>query len=202
MGEPVGARVTEPVSARVAEPVRVLLVSGSTRALSSNSAALRTAQAVAPDGVLTERYDRLAELPAFNPDLDEDPLPPLVAELRARIDAAGAVLFCTPEYAGTLPGAFKNLLDWTVGGGEMYHKPVAWLNVAPEGRGDGAAAALATVLGYLGTQVIEPACVRLPLSSGAVGPDGTATDPEFRAGLGAVLLAIRQHLQPSVPTTR
>ncbi|WP_306796085.1 NAD(P)H-dependent oxidoreductase [Nocardia sp. XZ_19_369] len=26
-----------------------------------------------------------------------------------------SVLFCTPEYAGTLPGSLKNLLDWTVG---------------------------------------------------------------------------------------
>ena len=36
--------------------------------------------------------------------------------MRAAIAAADAVVFCTPEYAGTLPGSFKNLLDWTVGG--------------------------------------------------------------------------------------
>lgn len=42
--------------------------------------------------------------------------------------AADAVLFCTPEYAGALPGSFKNLLDWTVGGGETYGKPAAWIN--------------------------------------------------------------------------
>jgi NAD(P)H-dependent FMN reductase len=42
------------------------------------------------------------------------------------------VLFCTPEYAGALPGSFENLLDWTVGGGEMYRKPVAWINASTE----------------------------------------------------------------------
>jgi chromate reductase, NAD(P)H dehydrogenase (quinone) len=171
--------------------VRILLVSGGTRAGSTNTSALRTAEAVAPAGVTTELYDRLAELPAFNPDLDAEPLPPPVAELRARIDAVDAVLFCAPEYAGTLPGSFKNLLDWTVGGGEMYRKPVAWLTVAATGRGLGAEQTLATVLGYLGTRVIEPACVRLPITSAAVDRDGTVTDPEFRAGVAEVLRTIR-----------
>ena len=46
------------------------------------------------------------------------------------------MLFSTPEYAGALPGSFKNLLDWTVGDdqpGSMNGKPVAWVNVSPRG---------------------------------------------------------------------
>ena len=42
---------------------------------------------------------------------------PAVAGLRAAIGAAGALLFCTPEYAGALPGSFKNLLDVGAGAG-------------------------------------------------------------------------------------
>jgi chromate reductase, NAD(P)H dehydrogenase (quinone) len=175
------------------DPVTVLLVTGSTRAASSNTAALRTAVAVAPADMRTDLHLGLGELPPFNPDLDVEPLPGPVAELRARIAAADAVLFCAPEYAGALPGSFKNLLDWTVGGGEMYQKPVAWLTVAPEGRGDGAAAELATVLGYLGTEIIRPACVRLTVAPGTVGADGTATDPAFRTGLTDLLRTIRAH---------
>jgi NAD(P)H-dependent FMN reductase len=120
--------------------MRVLLISGSTRHGSANTAALTTAAALAPAAVTPVLYGGLAGLPAFNPDHDGDLLPPAAAELRGEIAAAAAVLFCTPEYAGTLPGSFKNLLDWTVGGGEMYEKPVAWLNVAALGRGGGAAA--------------------------------------------------------------
>src|SRR5881394_3090647 len=116
--------------------VRILLISGSTRRGSGNTAALRTIQALAPDGVTAELYDGLAALPAFSPDQDERPPAP-AADLRARIAAAGALLFCTPEYAGTLPGSLKNLLDWTVGGGEIYGKPVGWINVAVGGRGTG-----------------------------------------------------------------
>ena len=114
--------------------VRILLISGSTRRGSGNTAALRTVQALAPDGITAEMYDGLAALPAFSPDEDEHPPGP-AADLRARIAAAGALLFCTPEYAGTLPGSLKNLLDWTVGGGEIYGKPVGWVNVAVGGRG-------------------------------------------------------------------
>ena len=165
----------------MSEPVRVLLVSGSTRAGSGNTAALVTAAAVAPGGVMPVLYEGLAQLPAFNPDDDGDRLPREVAELWEEITAADAVLFCTPEYAGTLPGSFKNLLDWTVGGGQLYGKPAAWINVAVPGRGQGAEDALAAVLGYVGADVVEAACRRIPVDRAAVTQDGTISDPGFRA---------------------
>ena len=177
-----------------AAQARILLISGSTRGGSTNTAALRTARDVAPVQVTARLYDGLAGLPAFNPDDDHEPLPPAAAELRREIAAADALVFCTPEYAGTLPGSFKNLLDWTVGGVEISGKPVAWINVAAEGRGGGAHDALATVLGYVGAVVIEPACRRIPLARTAVGPDGQVADRSFRAAVSGVLHAILDYL--------
>ncbi len=171
-------------------PVRILLVSGSTRGGSTNTAALRTVEAGSGDDATAVLYEGLAGLPAFNPDDDFEPLPPSVTELREQIASSDAVLFCTPEYAGALPGSFKNLLDWTVGGGEIYGKPVAWINVAAEGRGVNAEASLATVLGYVGAAVIEPACQRIPIPRDAVGPDGLVTDPDVRARLADVVRTI------------
>jgi chromate reductase, NAD(P)H dehydrogenase (quinone) len=176
------------------EPVRVLLVTGSTRAGSGNSAALATMAASAPGGVTAVVYDGLARLPAFNPDDDGDRVPREVAELREEITAADAVLFCTPEYAGTLPGSFKNLLDWTVGGGQLYGKPAAWINVAAQGRGEGAQDALASVLGYVGAVIVEPACRRIPVDRAAVSPDGTISDPGFRAEAAQVWDALLDFL--------
>jgi chromate reductase len=170
--------------------VRVLLVSGSTRAGSTNTAALRTMAAHAPEGVEAVLYEGLAGLPAFNPDDDRDPLPVPVADLRRQVAAADAVLFCTPEYAGTLPGSLKNLLDWTVGGGEMSARPVAWLDVAAEGRGAGARATLALVLGYVDARVLEGACARVQVPRQAVGPDGLVADEDLRARLAGVLAAV------------
>jgi NAD(P)H-dependent FMN reductase len=169
--------------------VQILLISGSTRQGSGNTAALRTVQALAPDGIATELYDGLTALPAFSPDEDERPPGPAAA-LRERIAAAGALLFCTPEYGGTLPGSLKNLLDWTVGGGEIYGKPVGWVNVAVGGRGTGAEEHLAMVLRYVGAVAVDGACVRVPVPREAVGPDGIITDPEIRTALGAALTTL------------
>ena len=175
--------------------MKVLLVSGSTRSGSTNSAALLTAAALAPPGVTAVRYDGLADLPAFNPDDDGDRLPGPAAGLRGEIEASDAVLFCTPEYAGTLPGSLKNLLDWTVGGGQLYGKPVVWLNVAADGRGGGAQATLRSVLGYVGAVIVEPACRHLPVDHSAIGPGGTVSDPAFAAGIAGVWADLIRHAQ-------
>lgn len=162
----------------------VVLISGSTRAGSTSTAALAAMHAEPPAGVTTVLYDGLVELPAFVPG--DDP-PPAVIALLDQLAAADAVLLCTPEYAGELPGAFKNLLDWTVGGGELYAKRVAWLTVAPEGRGEGAVASLRRVLGYVGADVVEEACVRVPVGREALDHMGNVVDPVLRERLGAVL---------------
>lgn len=173
---------------------RVLLVTGSTRDGSVNTAALTTMAAAAPSEVTAVLYDGLAGLPAFNPDHDGDRLPEAAAGLRRQIAAADAVLFCTPEYAGSLPGSFKNLLDWTVGGGEMYGKPAAWLNVAAPGRGEGAEGTLAVVLGYVGAVIVETACRRVPVDRATVGPDGTVRDPRFEADITQIWDALLGYL--------
>jgi chromate reductase, NAD(P)H dehydrogenase (quinone) len=141
--------------------MHILLISGSTRPGSSNTLALHKLHELDHHGVTTELYTGLTDLPAFVPA--QDPAPTPVADLLTRIGHADAVVFSTPEYAGGLPGALKNLLDWTVGGGQLYGKPVAWLDVANPGRGDGARTQLRTVLGYVGARIIDAACVHVTL---------------------------------------
>src|SRR5580704_4547344 len=174
--------------------MRILLVSGSTRAGSANTAALRTLRAVAPRPVTAVLYEELSLLPAFNPDDDREPLPAAAGRLRRAIADCDAIVFCTPEYAGGLPGSFKNLLDWTVGGGEIYRKPAAWINVAADGRGDGAQQSLASVLGYVGGVPIQAACRRITVARAAVGADGLVADAQFRAAAAEVLRAVLDHV--------
>jgi len=113
--------------------------------------------------------------------------------LRTAIADADAVLICTPEYAGTLPGSFKNLLDWTVGGTELTGKPVAWAKVAADARrGEGAHATLATVLGYVQAEVVASACRHVPIGREMVGPDGLITEPATREAISQALKAILQ----------
>jgi chromate reductase, NAD(P)H dehydrogenase (quinone) len=176
-------------------PVHLLLISGSLRDGSTNTAVLRTAAEVAPDGVTTTVYTGMGDLPHFNPDDDREgePVHPAVAGLRAAIAAADALLLSTPEYAGALPGAFKNLLEWTVGDGGTYEKPIAWINVsgpaAPTGGAD-AHDSLRKVLGYVHADIVEDAVARIPVTRDAVGADGTIGDPALRERIAAVVNAL------------
>jgi NAD(P)H-dependent FMN reductase len=133
--------------------------------------------------------------PTSTLDDDADPLPSPVVDLRARIAASDAVLFSTPEYAGALPGSFKKLLDWTVGGIELYRKPVAWVNASGSPtNAAGAHESLRKMLGYVGTDLVEAACVHIPVPRSTVGADGLIEDQAIRTQLPAVLRTLAEHV--------
>jgi chromate reductase len=164
---------------------RILLVSGSLRRTSTNTALLRTARIVAPHTIDAVLYDGLDGLPHFDPDRDIIPLDLAVADLRSAIRGSDALLFSTPEYAGALPGSFKNLLDWTIGDdqvGSIFEKPVAWINVsaAPTGAKD-AYDSLRKVLGYAHASVIESACASIPVTRSMVDDAGKVCDPTIQS---------------------
>lgn len=131
----------------------ILALSGSLRRESLNSAALRAAaRAAARTGPRVELDESPRSLPHFNPDLEIRP-PEAVQRFRASCQHAGAVLLAVPEYAFGIPGTLKNALDWTVGSGAIYQKPVAVLSVAPEGRAAHVRRALELVLTALDCEV-------------------------------------------------
>ena len=68
-------------------------------------------------------------------------------------DALTSGVVAVPEYAFGIPGSLKNALDWTVGSGSLYRKPVAVLNVAPPGRGARVVEALDLVLTALDADI-------------------------------------------------
>jgi NAD(P)H-dependent FMN reductase len=174
---------------------RVLLVLGSLRSRSTNTAVLRTARSSAPEGVVADLYDGLGELPHFNPDDDVNPLPPAVADLRRRIREADAVLFCTPEYAGALPGSFMNVLDWTIGDdleGSIYQKPVAWINASPRGAVN-AHQSLRQVFGYAHALIVEDACVAAPVAEAGLSDDGLVRDPKAIQEIAGAVAALDRY---------
>lgn len=91
--------------------IRILAISGSLRRDSLNTKLLRQAEAIAPPAVHFDHFDRLGEIPLFNED-EEHPAPAAVADLRARVGRADAVLIATPEYNNSFPGVLKNAIDW------------------------------------------------------------------------------------------
>ncbi len=176
---------------------RLLLISGSLRRRSTNTAVMRTACAVAIPGVAAVFYEGLADLPHFNPDDDTDPIPSPVVDLRRQIHASDAVVFSTPEYAGALPGSFKNLLDWTIGDnqpGSIYQKPVAWINAAPR-KAVAAHESLRKVLGYAGAGIVETACAEIPVTGDMIGDDGIIADAGVRDRIVSGLTRLAEYVR-------
>jgi chromate reductase, NAD(P)H dehydrogenase (quinone) len=140
--------------------MRVLGISGSLRRDSYNAALLRAAAERLPDGVELEVFERLAEIPPYDADLEEtDETPDAVADLRERMRAADAVLVATPEYNSSIPGALKNALDWAsrpAGESALMGTPAAVVG-ASTGMFGGVWAQAETrkVLGALGGRVLE-----------------------------------------------
>jgi chromate reductase, NAD(P)H dehydrogenase (quinone) len=154
---------------------------------------VKTARALAPAGVEATIYTRLADLPHFNPDDDRDPLPEPAAHMREQLKGVDALFISTPEYAGTLPGAFKNFLDWGVGGG-LSEVPVGWVNPSAYGGSKGTYRVLRTVLAFTNSPTVESACVDVPVPRDAVGADGIVVDEGIRAAIGRALGALAEHV--------
>src|SRR6202022_4119133 len=151
---------------------------------SANSALVRLACSLSDRNVTVDVVDSLALLPYFNPEIDVEPAPPAVAELRAAIQRADGLLIATPEYAHEMPGVLKNALDWLVSSGELYGKPVAVLSAAPDvRRGHYARQALEQTLAAQGSSIVLSATV--PVTPASRGSEETA--PETVAAVAAAL---------------
>jgi chromate reductase len=100
--------------------VTILGIAGSLRRDSYNRAALRVAQTLTPENSKIAIFE-IDGIPLYNQD-EEKNLPAKVVELKARIRAADAVLFATPEYNHSVAGVLKNVIDW----GSRPHGDNAW----------------------------------------------------------------------------
>ncbi|MDQ0395449.1 NADPH-dependent FMN reductase [Labrys monachus] len=173
--------------------IRLLALSGSLRARSSNGALLEAAALLAPAGMRIEPFAGIGALPHFNPDLEAGALPDAVRALRERVGAADGLLISCPEYARGIPGSFKNALDWLVGGPEFPGKPVALFNASP--RASDAQTALRLVLRTMSGRVVEEASLTVPLL--AAGLDGEAIAAQ--AGIAAAIVASLQAFARAIP---
>jgi chromate reductase len=159
-------------------------------------------QALAPPDVQAVLYGGILGLPHFNPDDDAEgvEVPEPVAELRRELHGSDALLICTPEYAGAMPGVLKTLLEWTIGDASTYRKPVAWINAsspaAPTGGAD-AHESLAKVLRYAHADIVDAACVRIELTRNDVGESGLVENDAARAAMSNALAALVAHAASS-----
>ena len=167
----------------------IVAISGSLRAGSFNTMLLRAAIEVAPSGTVLEQAS-IRDIPLYDGDREaESGIPPSVNALKERIVAADGLLLVSPEYNNSLPGVFKNAIDWLSRPASdiarvFGDRPVGLIGATP-GQG-GTALSQAAWLPVLRTLGTLPYFGRRLLVSGAgkvFDADGKLQDAAVRAQL-------------------
>ena len=170
--------------------MRLLAISGSLRRDSYNATLLDAAAAECPTGVEFVLWRGLADVPAYDEDMDVEPAPVPVAALRAEIQRADALLIATPEYNASVPGARKNALDWA--SRPYAANPLRHTRVAVIGASTGlfgavwAQAELRKVLQTMGASVLE-AGLSVPSAPSAFSADGRLREIELALALRRIV---------------
>jgi chromate reductase len=165
--------------------MRLLGISGSLRADSYNSRLLEEVLDLLPAGVEMTVYDGLREIPPFDEDLEHE-APPAVQRLREAIAEADGLLFATPEYNSSVPGALKNALDWVsrpIGENPTRDKSALVIGASRSMFGAvWAQAELRKVLAAMGARVVDRE-LPVPQAHERLAQDGQLLDEELRAEL-------------------
>jgi chromate reductase len=172
---------------------------GSLRRESFNRRLLRLAVEVAQgQGARVDVVElRDLALPLYDGDLEaEQGLPPGAEQLKARIAAAQGLLIASPEYNHSIPGTFKNAIDWATRGSNPFAGKVAALMGASTG-GFGAVRSLQhlrQVLMARGAWIV-PALVTISNAAQAFDEQGRLKDAAMAKGLDGLVAALVERLK-------
>jgi len=162
-------------------------ISGSLRRGSYNAALLRAAAKLAPEGAAVD-IESISGIPLYDGDLEsEQGIPPVVAALKDKIAAADGLLLVTPEHNHSMPGVFKNAIDWLSRPASdidrvFGNKPVALLGATPGLGGTRLAqSAWLPVLRALGTRAWAGDQLYVARAGQVFDPAGALVDEKVRA---------------------
>lgn len=177
--------------------VKLLGISGSLRRGSYNSALLRAATRLVPPEATLE-VASIRDIPLYDADVEAQGIPPAVIQLKDAVVAAAGVLLVTPEYNNSIPGVFKNAIDWLSRPSSDIKRvfgarPFAVIGASPGGFGTTLSQlAWLPVLRTLGTQFWSGGRLQVSRAGSVFDEAGNLKDPgveeqlrQFLAGYAA-----------------
>jgi chromate reductase, NAD(P)H dehydrogenase (quinone) len=140
----------------------------------------------------------IGNLPLYSPDLERDyPAEPLA--LKEALAGSDAVLFVTPEYNRSIPGALKNAIDWAsrpAGTNSFDHLPAAVIGASPGRLGTAVAQqSLRAVLSFCNARQMTAPEAYITCGAGLFTEDGAVTDESTRAFLVDFMQEFRDHTE-------
>ena len=139
----------------------------------------------------------IRDLPLYSPDFDAN-YPPEALALKEAIHSSDAVLFVTPEYNRSIPGALKNAIDWASrpwGQNAFDHIPAAVIGASIGQIGTALAQqSLRGVLSFCNARQMTAPEAYIQYSKEVFPGDGEVADESVKAFLSAYMADFRDHL--------
>jgi chromate reductase, NAD(P)H dehydrogenase (quinone) len=140
----------------------------------------------------------IGNLPLYSPDFDAD-YPPEAQALKDAIAASSAILFVTPEYNRSIPGALKNAIDWASrpwGQNSFNHVPAAVIGASPGQIGTALAQqSLRAVLSFCNARQMTSPEAYIRREPGSITDDGDVTDDSMKQFLTDFMQEFRDHVE-------
>ncbi len=175
---------------------KVGYIVGSLSSESINRTLARALAHVAPDDLELSEIP-IGDLPLYNRDLDGD-YPPAATALKQAIADSQAVLFVTPEYNRSIPGALANAIDWAsrpYGQNSFDHVPAGVIGTSPGGIGTAVGQQnLRGILSYCNARQMTAPEAYIQFDPEAYGEDGEVKDEELRTILTSFMQEFRDHV--------
>jgi chromate reductase, NAD(P)H dehydrogenase (quinone) len=122
----------------------------------------------------------IGNLPLYNYDFDAD-YPPEGRAFKEAVEGCDALMFITPEYNRSIPGALKNAIDWgsrPYGTNSFARKPAAVIGTSPGAIGTAVGQAhLRSVLTFVDAPQMAQPEAYIQFRPGLITDDGQVTDP-------------------------
>jgi chromate reductase len=120
----------------------------------------------------------IGDLPLYSYDYDKN-YPPAAKALKDAIGAVDAVLFVTPEYNRSIPGALKNAIDWASrpwGANSFARKPSGTIGTSPGKIGTAVAQQhLKSILAFCNSPLMNAIEAYIEFTPGLITDEGEVT---------------------------